>query len=128
MSNANSLDQQIAETGPQATPVILINHATGAGYEGGSQISTTTGTPTNVVANTTSVQLLASNLSRKSFSITNNGSANLYLGFGATPSTASFKYKLAPGVVYESTSVVWTGVVNGIWDMASGTAQISEES
>ncbi len=83
---------------------------------------------TSVAANVASVQLLAANPTRKGFSITNDGTANLFLAFGNTPTTTNYKYKLVPGAVYESGTTVWLGVVNGIWDVASGNARISEES
>jgi hypothetical protein len=63
MSNTNSLDQQIAETGPQATPVILINHLTGAGYEvsGVNQDNITLITASGVTSNQTSATQTNSN-------------------------------------------------------------------
>jgi hypothetical protein len=87
----------------------------------------TTSTPTTVAANVASVQLLAANTSRKAMSIVNTGAANLFLGFGNTPTTTSYKYKIAPSGVYDSPLTVFQGIVNGIWDVASGNAQISEE-
>lgn len=90
--------------------------------------TTSTAALTSVAASATSVQLLAANATRKDFSITNDGPNNLYIAFGQTPTATSYKYKLVPGAMYEPTSAVWLGVVNGIWDVAAGNARISEES
>jgi len=85
-----------------------------------------TATLSNVASSVTSVTILSSNANRKKFIIVNDGTSNLYLKFGATASTTSFTIKLERSGIYESDRLDYTGVIDGIWDVANGSARVTE--
>lgn len=88
-----------------------------------------TGTVTNFVAAATNATLKASNASRKGLLIYNNSTAaTMYLKFAATATLADFSTKIPPGGYYELPQPVYTGIVDCIWDIASGSAQVTEMS
>jgi hypothetical protein len=87
-----------------------------------------TGTQTSVAGSGSSGTLLAANTSRKSASIYNDSTAILYVKFGATASTSSYKVQLGPNEYFEFPQPCYTGIVDGIWASATGNARISEES
>ena len=80
----------------------------------------------NVASSASSVTLIASNASRKRFMIFNDSTENLYVKFGATASTSSFTVKILPDGYYEAPSPCYTGVVDGIWSSANGSARTTE--
>ena len=85
-----------------------------------SQPVASSGTTLAVTVTTSTVQVLPSNSSRKSFAVT--GNATWYLGFG-TGLTASNGFKLAADQAYTDGGVsAYTGEVWGI--TASGTADV----
>jgi flagellar basal body rod protein FlgF len=84
-----------------------------------------TATLSNVAASATSVTLLASNANRKAATIWNDSTAILYVKFGTTASTTSCTVKLIADAYYEVPGG-YTGLVDGIWASATGTARISE--
>ncbi len=86
-----------------------------------------TGTQTSVAGSTSSVTLLASNTSRKGFSIYNDSTAILYIRFQATATTSNFSVKLQPDAYYED-AIGYTGIVDGIWASATGNARVTEYS
>lgn len=86
------------------------------------------GNVTSVASSTSSVQLLASNSSRKGGTIYNDGSNNLFVKFGVTASTTSYTVKIPATGYYELPSPIYTGEIDGIWDVASGSARITELS
>ena len=94
----------------------------------GAYSNVTTATLSNVAASATTVTVLAANANRLRAVIHNDSvSATLYIKFGATASLTSFTYKLAPDDTYESPSAnVYTGVIDGIWSAATGSARITE--
>jgi hypothetical protein len=81
---------------------------------------------TSVPSNLASVTLLAANANRKGAMITNDGTGNLYVKLGAVASVTSFTAKLIAGAYYEVPSPVYTGVIDGIWDVAVGSARVTE--
>jgi len=85
-----------------------------------------TGVTTSVASNAANVTLLAANAARKGAMITNDGSNNLFVKLGATASATSYTAKLIPGAYYELPSPVYTGIIDGIWDVATGSARITE--
>lgn len=87
--------------------------------------TSTTGTVTSVAGSATSVTLLASNSSRKGGLIFNQSTANLYVKFAATATTTSFSYWLAPNGLGDIPAS-YTGVIDGVWDSATGNARITE--
>jgi hypothetical protein len=91
---------------------------------------TSTSTLSNVSASATSVTVLASNASRKAAMIFNDSAATLYLKFGATASTSSYTVQIGPNGYYEmpANPVLYTGILDGIWSSATGTARVTELS
>lgn len=81
----------------------------------------------NVSSSASSVTLIAANINRKGFTIFNDSAQILYVKFGATASTSSFHVKMAAGGYYESmVGVNYTGIIDGIWASADGSARIGE--
>jgi hypothetical protein len=88
-----------------------------------------TATLSNVASSATNVTLLASNSARKGAAIYNDSTQNLYLKLGATASTSSFTVLLVAGAYYElPTTSVYTGIIDGIWASANGSARVTELS
>jgi hypothetical protein len=81
---------------------------------------------TSVASSAVSVTLLAANANRKGAMITNDGTANLFVKLGAVASATSYTAKLIPGAYYEVPPPVYTGVIDGIWDVAVGNARVTE--
>lgn len=90
--------------------------------DAGDDFSSTTNT--NVAASATSVTLAAANSSRKELTIWNDSQATLYIKEGTTASATDFKFKLLPDDYYYTNN--YTGRVDGIWSVATGTARVSE--
>lgn len=86
-----------------------------------------TSSVTSVASNVASVTLLAANANRKVATIVNDSAtANLYVKLGAAATTSSYTVKMVPGAYYEVPNPVYTGVIDGIWDVAVGNARITE--
>jgi hypothetical protein len=82
---------------------------------------------TNVTSAITSTTILAVNTARKGAIFFNDGAANLFLGFTASAvSATSYSVKLAAGAFFEVAPPIWTGQINGIWDVASGALRVTE--
>lgn len=87
----------------------------------------TSGGPANVAGSASSVTLIALNTGRRGFTIWNDSSAILYVKFGATASTTSCHVKMVADAYYESPAgFLYTGVIDGIWASATGSARIGE--
>ena len=87
---------------------------------------TATATLANVAGSASNVTLIAANASRKGAVIFNDSSSALYVKLGATASTSSFTYKLFPNETFEMSGIIYTGIIDGIWDSATGNARITE--
>lgn len=88
-----------------------------------------TATLTNVSGSATSVTLLASNAAREGAMFFNDSAAALYLKYGATASTSSFTVKIPAGGYHEIPGPsIYTGIIDGIWDSATGTVRVTELS
>lgn len=86
-----------------------------------------TSSVTSVAASAASVTLLALNADRRGATIFNDSAvANLFLKLGATASLTSFTVKMGPNSFYELTFPTYTGVIDGIWDVAVGSARVTE--
>lgn len=84
----------------------------------------TTGTTSSVASSLTVVTLQAANTSRISLKIVNDGSDTLYIKEGATATSTDFTWK-----VFADEMVIiddYNGIVTGIWDVATGSARITE--
>lgn len=84
-----------------------------------------TGTATNVSGSASSVTVLAANSLRVGATIYNDSAAILYLKMGATASATSFAVKVAPDGYYE-VPAGYTGILDGIWSSATGSARVTE--
>jgi len=87
-----------------------------------------TGATTSVASSATNVTLLAANTARKAASIYNDSTQVLYIKYGATASTTSYKTQIAAGAYFEFPQPCYAGIVDGIWAAANGNARISEET
>lgn len=91
-----------------------------------SQSAVASATLSNVTASASSVTLAASSSTRRGFSVYNDSTVTLYLKFGATASVTSFTVLLIAGAYYEMPSdTIYTGVIDGIWTSATGTARVT---
>ena len=83
-----------------------------------------TATLANVSGSASSVTLQAANTARRALVIVNDSSATLYVKYGSPASNTSFTYKLLAGETIREE--VYTGIVTGIWDSATGSARMTE--
>lgn len=99
---------------------------TGTGSMRQTIANAATPTSANVAASITNVTLLASSATRMGAAFYNDSSSAMYLKLGATSSTTSFTVKLVAGAYYEIPGPhVYSGIVDGIWDTATGTCRIT---
>jgi hypothetical protein len=89
------------------------------------EIIKSTSDVTSVSGSASSVTLLAANQNRKGFMIFNDSTAILYVKLGATASTSSFTYRLTPYGIVSEPNFRYTGVIDGIWASATGSARIT---
>lgn len=89
-------------------------------------VTVTTSTLSNVASSATSVTVLALNTARKQAMVFNDSTAILYLKLGATASATSFTARLAPYGYFELPDPVYSGVIDGIWASANGSARVTE--
>lgn len=86
-----------------------------------------TATLANVAGATSSTTLLALNTSRESAILFNDSTAACYVKFGSAASTTSFTYKLKAAETLIIDGIpVYTGIITGIWDTATGTMRVTE--
>ncbi len=86
-----------------------------------------TATLSNVSSSATNVTVLASNANRKMMMVTNDSTASLYLKFGTTASTTSYTVLIPPQGYYEMPNPgLYTGIIDGIWSAANGSARVTE--
>jgi len=120
----------ILPDGKVAQGVVSVNSDGSVNGGGGNPI--TSDTPSSVASSTTSVTLMAANANRRSLTIYNNSTANLFVCFDATATEAACKVPLSGkvngiGGFYEMpTGQIYTGVISGIWASANGNASIYE--
>jgi hypothetical protein len=86
----------------------------------------TSATLANVASSATNVTLFASNAAAKGRMIHNDSTAVLYVKFGATATSSSYTVKMASDSYYEFPEPVYTGIVDGIWASANGSARCTE--
>lgn len=107
------------------------NQATGitslASIVSNTNESTTTAI-TSVSSSASSVQLLASNSSRKMATFYNSSTSILFLKLGTTASSSSYTLQMAPGSYYELPARQYTGEIDGIWASVNGAVLITELS
>jgi hypothetical protein len=88
-------------------------------------VSSATATQTSVAGSATSVVLLASNTARKGYTIFNDSTSVLFVSYAATATTSAYGVKLFPNGCVEN-NVNYTGVISGIWLVATGAAKMVE--
>jgi hypothetical protein len=121
-------EQQILSRVYNDTTQTLATSSSSAG--GSASPTSTTATTTGTASSITSVALKALNANRKSLSVFNNSTANLYIkeGTAASIASAGFGVKVVPGALYELPAPVYTGAINGIWDAVDGYANVVERT
>lgn len=87
-----------------------------------------TSSVTSVAASATNVTLLSLNANRAMASFFNDSTSAAYVKLGATASTSSFTIKMAANSFYELPLPVYTGIIDCIWDSATGNMRITEIS
>lgn len=131
----------IGKAGIDQTTLGTTNNVTTSGFDGTNYQKTkaltdgttnvvqsaSTATASNVSGSATNVTLLSANAARKGGSIFNDSTALLYVKFGTTASTTSFKVILSASAYFEIPAG-YTGRIDGIWASATGTARIDEET
>jgi len=85
-----------------------------------------TGTPSSVAASTSTQTLLAAATTRLGATVVNESSANLYLLYGSGASTTAYTVKLTPGAFFSLDTPIYTGIITGVWDAATGNARITQ--
>jgi hypothetical protein len=84
-----------------------------------------TATVSSVAAAIASTLLLAANAVRKGAMVYNDSAAEMYLKMGTGASATSFSVDMLPGSYYE-VPYGYTGVLHGIWALATGSARVTE--
>jgi hypothetical protein len=122
---ANSVPVVIAsdQGGVPVTGTITANAGTGTFITKGLRASTAT--LANVAASASNVTLLASNASRIGATIYNDSTVAVFVKLGATASATSFTVKIDGGGFY-AVDPTYTGIIDGIWGSASGSARLTE--
>lgn len=92
-----------------------------------NQGTSATGTITSVASSATTVTVLASNASRKNAAVYNESTQVLYLKLGATASLTSYTVQIPASGYYElPNDKTYTGVIDGLWASANGSARVTE--
>jgi hypothetical protein len=92
-----------------------------------AQFAVRTPTTTSVASSVTSTLVLASNGSRRGFSISNVSSSKLYLSFtNPATQTNSFIEMQGGAFLFFNHDCIVTNAIYGIWASANGTAQVTE--
>ncbi len=60
-------------------------------------------------------------------SLYNESTQILYLKKGATASLTSYTTQVPPNSLYEMPEPIYTGIIDGLWASANGTARVTEE-
>ncbi len=122
---SGSTDVNIASVGgtPVTSPLPVTGVVTGTVTT--KEVRAATSTLSTVAASASSVTVLALNAARLAATIDNDSTVNLYAKFGATASTSSFTVKIPAGAYYEVPGN-YTGIIDGIWDSATGNARVTE--
>lgn len=115
----------LGTSGTASADVISIQGVSGMTPIQVSASTSATGTITSVAASATSVTVLASNASRKGFTLYNDSVAICKVAFAATASATSFTVSLQPNAYFEN-SVLYTGIITGIWASAAGSMRVTE--
>jgi hypothetical protein len=92
-----------------------------------AQFAVRTPTTTSVASTVVSTLILASNASRRGFSISNISSSKLYLSFTNPATQANCFIEMQGGAfLFFNHDCIVTNAIYGIWASANGTAQVTE--
>lgn len=93
-------------------------------------LTSSTATKANVAGSVSSVTILAANNNRKQALIYNDSTALLYLDLtGGTASSSSYSVQVpAQGYFELPPQPIYTGLITGIWSVATGNARVTEFS
>lgn len=92
-----------------------------------AQFPARTPTTTSVASTVVSTLILASNVSRKGFSISNVSSSKLYLSFTNPATQTNCFIEMQGGAfLFFNHDCIVTNAIYGIWASANGTAQVTE--
>lgn len=99
----------------------------GSGTTQPTSVAARTPTTASVSSSASSVTILASNASRRGFSISNISTAKLYLSFSGPATTANCFIEVpSGGFLLLDQQLIVTNAIYGIWASANGTAQVTE--
>jgi hypothetical protein len=90
-----------------------------------STISPQTGTAANVAGAASSTVLFTAVGNAKGRTIWNDSTAILYVKFGTGASATSCTVKLVADAYYEFPAPCYSGVVEGLWASATGSARVT---
>ena len=86
-----------------------------------------TSTVTQVTSSASNTTLKVANANRRGLYIYNDSSSILYVKLGATASLTSYSTQVPAGGLYELPARPgWTGIVDGFWAAANGSAMVTE--
>jgi len=85
-------------------------------------------TLTNVTAATSSTTILAANVNRRSCVIYNDSSSDAYVKYGTAASATSFTFLLPSLGLVTIQGEEYAGIITGIWNTATGTARVTENT
>jgi hypothetical protein len=118
----NTATVKAASTAPTATDTALVVAVSPNSFVATSSTSTRT----SVAASVTAVTLLASNTSRRGATVFNDSAtATLKVGLGSSVTSTDFTVLLTSNGYYE-VPFGYTGIITGIWSLATGNARITE--
>ena len=89
------------------------------------ELRSATGTQTSVSGSATNVTILASNANRLQARIHNHSDEVLYIRYQATATTTNFSERVDPHSTI-NVPEFYTGIIDGLWDAASGAAKVTE--
>lgn len=94
-------------------------------------IRSSSATISRTAASASSVTLISSNTTRTGAVVVNESSSVLRIKLGTSASATSYTYLLpgstgAPYATWEMSNFIYTGTITGIWDSATGSAQVTE--
>ena len=81
---------------------------------------------TSVAASATAVTLLAANTNRLVASFFNDSTSTLFLKLGSGASSTSYTTQVLTNGYFELVYPAYTGIITGIWTVATGNARITE--
>ena len=83
-------------------------------------------TLTNIVGTNVNITLLAANTSRRAAYFFNEGTAVCSVKLGTTATAGSFTVQMVGTSLYELPTPVYSGIVDGIWTVSTGTMHVTE--